>query len=292
MMKNFVANSAVIPSETSFSATALYLYRMFEWLNRWAVVVIFSCFFFLGLLARQGNIYFYDVIFSSNCLSGAIYCTTIYSLFYSVILRKRFYIPLCGTLLFVIGLELYLLPLEKIYVILGNFAFLVSLAYVALQSVQNVVQENKIEKNSVENVQKIESLIRENQELQGSIHTLQKAFYDQSQSLKSSYDLYLSLKKNVEASQTVVSSQKELQTQQAYLELKKQYLHAEGKYKQLQAQFVEQKELLDATRKELFIVQGREIALSNKFREYESVALYSSLHEIAEAFQRDGFEED
>lgn len=56
-----------------------------------------------------------------------------------------------------------------------------------------------------------------------------------------------------------------------------------ARYDQLKEQFQEQRQVLDDTRKELFIVQGRELALSHKLQEYDIVASYTSLNEIAQA---------
>ena len=80
-------------------------------------------------------------------------------------------------------------------------------------------------------------------------------------------------------------------SEKVVFELEKQQLHSQAKYDQLKEQFQDQKIVLDDTRKELFILQGREMALSNKLREYENSSLYGSLHEMVSAFSRTSHDE-
>ncbi len=61
-------------------------------------------------------------------------------------------------------------------------------------------------------------------------------------------------------------------------------LHARGKYEQLKQQFYEQKEVVHALRKELFIVQNREMSLSNRLKEHQNSSLSASLNELSFAF--------
>ncbi len=284
--------------------------KLFLLIQKYLSLAIFTFFLFVSFFHLSLSIPPIALSFESIRISST-YFVSLGVLSYLIFKAKKCSMSLVGLMTAVIAVELAVFSIPHSIVMYGVLAFGLSLFFEAVQhreiqkapqqvceKVSNIPVETHIEleKKYTELFEKetlFKSLLADFETAkkthQQEVLSLQSALQDASSELRQAKTLYDSLKITLEATKKTACVQKA--SQEAYKELEKQYLHAQAKYEQLQDQFYEQKNVLNEARKELFIVQGREIALSNKLREYENSSLYGSLHEITFAFEATAGEE-